>query len=201
MCAIIASMAVRKVVQAGHPALKTKNKEITDFSSPLFKKLIKDLKDTMYKTDLVGIAAPQIAENYAVFITHPRQTVHRKVVNVDELRVYINPKITSHSKKRSIVFEGCGSVISANLFGPVSRPNKIRIEAFGEKGNRFSLVADGLLARVIQHELDHLTGMEFVQKVSDYSKIFDKKYYYKNIRNSKEQRGASRITKIEYKKL
>lgn len=194
-------MAVRKVTQAGHPALKTKNKKVANFKSPQIKKLIKDLKDTMYKAGLVGIAAPQIGENYMIFLTHPRKTAHRRVINSDELRIYINPKIANYSKGKNIIFEGCGSVISANLFGPVSRSKEVRIEAFDENGLKFSLLTDGILARVIQHEYDHLTGVEFIQKVSDYNKIFDKKYYYKNIRNSKEQKEASKITKIEYKKL
>ncbi len=194
-------MAVKKVVQAGHPALKTKNQKIIDFKSPVLNKLIKDLRDTMYKTGLIGIAAPQIGENYMVFITHPRSTNARKLLNEDSLRIYVNPKITYSSKDKIIIYEGCGSLIDANLFGPVSRPGEVKVNAFDEKGKPFSLLANGILARVIQHEQDHLLGTEFIQKVDDYNKIFDKAYYYKNIKNSKEQKEVSKITKIEYKLL
>ncbi|MEK7573644.1 MAG: peptide deformylase [Patescibacteria group bacterium] len=192
---------VKKVVQAGHPALRGKNKIITDFKSPKFKKLLKDLKDTMHKAGLVGIAAPQIAENYMVFLTHPRNTKARKLPKTDKLRVYINPKIKFKSKKENVIYEGCGSVASGKLFGPVSRPSEIVVEAYDENGKKFSLACDGILARVIQHEIDHLLGTEFISKVSDYKKIMSHEYYKKNIRNSALQRKNSKITKIEYKSL
>ena len=67
-------MAVKTVIQAGHPKLKTKNKEIVNVSLPKIKKLRKDLIDTMSKASLIGIAAPQIAQNYMIFATHPRKT-------------------------------------------------------------------------------------------------------------------------------
>ena len=142
-------MAIRPVIQAGHASLKKKNKLIKNFSSPDVKKLIKDLKDTMYETDLVGIAAPQIAKNYMVFVTHPRNTKSRKLFKEDILRVYINPKIKKFSKRKIVIYEGCGSVVNGQIFGPVLRAKEIEIEAFDEDGNKFSLTCDGLLARVI----------------------------------------------------
>lgn len=194
-------MSVRKVTQIGHPSLKAKNKIVRYLKSSVIKKLIKDLKDTMYKTDLVGIAAPQIAENYMVFVTHPRNTKTRKLFREDICRVYINPKITKLSKEEVVVYEGCGSLDEGRIFGPVIRPKEIKIEAFDENGNKFLLVCDGLLARVIQHEYDHLVGVEFIQKVSDYNKLLEKTFYLKTIRNSKAQKDASKITKIEYKRF
>ncbi len=190
-------MAVRKVIQIGHPALKLKNRKIDSFSSPTLKKLIKDLKDTMYKTELVGIAASQIGENYMVFVTHPRNTKSRKLGKEDICRIYINPRIIKFSKEESIIYEGCGSVIEGFLFGPVLRPKEVEAEAFDEKGQKFRLLCDGLLARVIQHEYDHLMGIEFIQKVQDYGKLLSREFYKKIIRNSKEQKEAMKITKIE----
>lgn len=191
-------MAVRRVIKAGDLRLKAKNKIINNIDSPEIKKLIKDLTSTMYKVDLIGIAAPQIGENYSVFITHPRSTKARKLGKTDDLRVYINPVITFESDKKSLIYEGCGSVSD---FGPVIRPIEIEVQAINEKGEKFSLRCDGILARVIQHEMDHLNGIEFIQKVSDYSKIIVQEHYRKNIRNSKEQLAASQTTKIEYKLL
>lgn len=194
-------MAVRKVIQAGHPSLKAKNKIITSFTSKELKKLISNLKDIMYKTGLIGIAAPQIAQNYMVFVTHPRNTKARKLPKTDKFRVYINPKISYYSKRVNLIYEGCGSVIEGALFGPVTRPEKVEVTACDEEGNKFSLKADGILARLIQHEYDHLIGVEFIQKVDDYAKLLSEEYYRKNIRNSKKQKDASKITKIEYKKF
>lgn len=134
-------MAVRKVIQAGHPSLKEKNNKLVSFTSKKLNKLIKDLKDTMYKAGLIGIAAPQIAENYMVFVTHPRTTKARKAKlgKKDKFRVYINPKITYYSKNQSMIYEGCGSVVNGGLFGPVKRPRELTVEAIDEKGKKFSL--------------------------------------------------------------
>jgi peptide deformylase len=76
------------------------------------------------------------------------------------------------------------------------RSKEITIEACDENGKIFSLVCDGLLARVIQHESDHLKGVEFIQKVADYSKMLSGKFYRSTMRSSKEQLEALKISKI-----
>ena len=194
-------MSVRKIIEIGHHLLKLKNKKVVDFKSKELKKLVEDLIDTMKKVDLIGIAAPQIAENYQVFITEPRRTKARKLGKDDKLRVYINPKITYFSKEKSVIYEGCGCIPQTSIFGPVERSKEIEIEAFDLAGDKFRLRCDGLLARVILHEYDHLQGIEFLEKVTDNRKLLSWQFYLKNIRNSKEQLKASKISKIEYKKL
>jgi len=194
-------MAVRKTIQIGDPRLKAKNLVVKDFNDPRVKKVIQDLKDTMIKNDLVGMAAPQVGYNYKIFITQPKKTKYRKLPKGDKLRIYINPKIIKLSKEQSIGYEGCGSVLNGNLFGPVKRSREIIIEAFNEKEERFQLRCDGILARVIQHENDHMVGIEFTEKIFDYKKLVAREFYIKNIRNSKEQLRASNITVVEYKKL
>lgn len=192
---------VRKLIQVGDPVLRRKNRIVRSFRSSKIKKIIENLKDSMYKAKLVGIAAPQIGENYMVFLTHPRNTKARSLPKTDKLRVYINPKIAFVSERNSVIYEGCGSVAKGDLFGPVSRPSEIEIEAFDEKGRKFRLHCDGILARVIQHEVGHLMGEEFISKVSDYDKIVSLKNYKKDIRNSALQKKNSMITKIVYKNL
>lgn len=187
-------MAVRKTLQIGDPKLKAKNTPVKEIKSTKVSKLIKDLTDTMRKNELVGIAAPQIGENYQVFITEVRKTKSRSVKEIDELRVFINPKITNFSKVENLIYEGCGSVLNGNLFGPVKRPKEIIVEAIDKKGKRFQLKCDGLLARVIQHEYDHLNGIEFTEKVSDYKKLMDYEHYKKYIRKSPLQIANSKIT-------
>lgn len=192
-------MAVKKTIQAGDPRLKNKNKEIKNFKSPVLKRLIKDLTDSMNKAGLIGIAAPQIGENYAVFVTHPRNTKARRLGKTDKLRIYINPEIIHKSKKENVIYEGCGSVVAGDLFGPVKRPEEIQVTAWDQNGEKFSIRCNGILARVIQHEYDHLMGIEFIEKVSDYRKVIVGDYYRKNIRNSKVQKQNSLITKIEFR--
>lgn len=195
---------IRELIQAGHPALKAKNKQVTDFNAPEIKQLITDLTETMHDAGLVGIAAPQIAENYLAFVTEPRQTDTRPADQADELRVYFNPRIVASSKEKSIIYEGCGSIArgtDVELFGPVSRPREITVEAYDENGDKFQLRCDGLLARVIQHEYDHIHGIEYIEKVSDYSKMVSKEHYMNHIKQSQEQTENSIITIKEYKKL
>lgn len=99
----------------------------------------------MSKNGLIGIAAPQIAENYTVFVTHPRNTKTRNLGIVDKFRVYINPKITFFSDDQIIIYEGCGCV--PDLFGPVLRAKEIEIEAYNEKNKKYKLRCDGILSR------------------------------------------------------
>lgn len=194
-------MAIRTTIQAGHPSLKKKNEQVVDFTSKTFIKLQKDLIDTMNKTDLIGIAAPQIAANYMVFVTHARNTKFRNLGKEDTLRFYINPKITYESKTKSLIYEGCGSIVSGDLFGSVVRPKVVEIEALDEHGEKFKLKCDGILARVILHEYDHLMGIEFIEKISDYKKVLVGEHYRETIKNSKQQKQNSLITKVLYKKI
>ena len=128
--------------------------------------------------DLVGIAAPQIGENVRIFVTEVRETKYRKE-GADKLRVFINPKIINVSEETNEDYEGCGSVASAQLFAPVRRPEEITVEAIDESGNTFTYTAKGLLARVIQHEIDHLDGILFSEKISNLKKIMSREEYIK----------------------
>ena len=180
-------MSIRKTIQIGDPKLHAKNEIVKDFRSKKVKRVIKDLVDTMLENGLVGMAAPQIAENYKIFVTEPRETKTRKAENTDTLRVFINPKIIEFSKKETIIYEGCGSVISGQLFGPVKRSEEIVVEAYSEDGKKFRLTCNGLLARVILHENDHLNGVEFTEKIYDYRELLDKEHYLKMMKTRKEK--------------
>ena len=195
-------MAVRKILQIGDPRLKAKNNLIDDFKSSKLKKVIKDLVETMQASGLlVGIAAPQIGENLKIIITEIRETKTRVGLQTDELRIYINPKIIFYSKAKNVAYEGCGSVVQANLFGPVERSKEIVVEAFNPDGHKFRLRCDGLLGRVIQHEYNHLSGIEFTEKIINYKKLMDRDFYIQKIKNSKLQIKTSVITIKELSEL
>ena len=173
---------IRKTIQIGNPALKAINAEIVDFSDSKLHELIQDLTDTMHDKELVGIAACQIGENYKVFITEPRETKTRLKDQADELRVYINPKIVDQSTEKVVIYEGCGSVEKGQLFGPVERPKTVTVEALDINCKKFSFTADGILGRVIQHEVDHLNGIEFLVKVVNQSKMLALEQYLEQIK-------------------
>ncbi len=171
-------MIIKEVTQIGNPILKSKAKFVSNIDSKETQQVVTDLIDSMHYHDLVGMAASQIGEKLRIFVTEVRKTKYRDE-DANKLRVFINPKITWFSKKQIVIYEGCGSVAYGNLFAPVRRPEKIEVEAFDEKGNSFRLKASGLLSRVIQHEYDHLEGIEFTEKISDMKKIMSKGEYLK----------------------
>lgn len=190
-------MTIRQSIQLGDPRLKAKNKAILDFADSTFKHVVRDLVDTMHQLDLIGMAAPQIGENYLIFVTEPRKTKVRPADQSDKLRVYINPKIVYTSKENSILYEGCGSVVKdreSTIFGPVNRPKIVTVEAFDLNGKKFRITADGILGRVLQHEMDHLIGIEFIEKISDYRKMLSKEFYISKIKPDPEFIKASKIT-------
>lgn len=171
-------MIIRSVTQVGNPVIRKKSKKVDLIKSPEIKKIIKDLVDTMRSANLVGMAAPQIGINLRIFVTEIRTTTLRKTKDLDSLRVFINPKIISKSKKQVSGFEGCGSVASAGIFSKVSRSSQITVEAFNEKNEKFVVKANGLLARVIQHEYDHLEGIVFLDK-GDNKTLMSREEYLK----------------------
>jgi len=171
-------MIIKELTQVGNPILKSKAKSVSSIGSKETQGVVTNLIDSIHYHDLVGMAASQIGEKLRIFVTELRKTKFRDE-DTDKLRVYINPKITWFSKKQVVIYEGCGSVAYGNLFGPVRRPEKIEVEAFDEKGNSFRLRAGGLLSRVIQHEYDHLEGIEFTEKITDMRKIMSLGEYLK----------------------
>lgn len=159
-------MIVKNATQVGNKIIRARSVEIVDPKSKSARKVVTDLIDSMRHHDLVGMAAPQIGKGVRVFVTEIRQTKLRKRdgINLDPLKVFINPRILSISKKEVKDWEGCGSIATANLFGLVKRPASVEIEALDERGIKFRLKAKNLLARVIQHEMDHLNGIVFVDR-------------------------------------
>lgn len=171
-------MIIKEIIQIGNPILSRKSEFVIDISSRETKKVITNLSDSVRYHDLIGMAASQIGEKLRIFVTEVRKTKYRNL-KMDKLRIYINPKIIWSSKKEVVIYEGCGSVAYAKLFAPVKRPEKIVIKAIDENGNEFELKADGMLSRVIQHEYDHLDGIEFTEKITDMRKIMSSEEYKK----------------------
>ena len=171
-------MSIKKAVQIGNKIIRKKSAAVKDVSSKDVQKTIKDLVDSMRHNNLVGMAAPQIGKNYRIFVSEIRKTTYRKNIDKNDcLKIFINPKITWQSKKQADGYEGCGSVVSAQLFGSVKRATSIICEALDENGRPFKIKASGFLARIIQHEIDHLGGVVFIDRVSDTRTLLDKQTY------------------------
>lgn len=156
-------MIVKEVAQVGNKVIRTRASNVPNVRTKAVQKTIDDLVDSMRFYELVGMAAPQIGESLRIFVTEIRNTTLRKTdnANIDDLRVFINPKIVSTSTKETKDWEGCGSVAASSLFGLVKRPHSLVVKAIDRTGVPFQMKANGLLARIIQHEMDHLNGKVF----------------------------------------
>jgi len=174
-------MIIKDIIQIGNPLLSRKSKSVAKINAKETQKVITNLVDSVRYHGLIGMAASQIGGKLRIFVTEVRNTKYRNLKK-DELRIYVNPKIVQLSKKQTVIYEGCGSVAYAKLFAPVKRPEKIIIEARDRNGDKFRLEADGMLARVIQHEYDHLDGIEFTEKITDMRKIMSLGEYKKMIK-------------------
>lgn len=165
---------IKPLVQIGDPRVRVKSKNIklSEINSPEVKRLIKNLTDTMRKTGLIGIAAPQIGVNLNVFVTELRPTSSRANIKIrDKLRVFINPRLVDLTGRETVLMEGCGSLSFGGLFGPVRRPSRVTVAALNEQGEKFELKATGLMAKLIQHEYDHLQGIICLDKFIETRKV------------------------------
>lgn len=160
-------MIIEHATQIGNPAIRRRSVPVPRTSAPLAKRIARNLIDSMRYHDLVGMAAPQIGINLRIFVTEIRKTQARDPKKADAVRVFINPKIVHRSRAQEIDGEGCGSVAYGGIFGDVRRSRTVTVEAFDENGRKFTLRAAGLLARIIQHENDHLEGKVFLDRMSD----------------------------------
>ncbi len=184
-------MVIKPPTQVGNPLIRKRCKavKLSDITNETTRKIIRDLIDSMRHHDLVGMAANQIGQNARIFVVEVRKSSHRKndhAFKPEPLRVFINPKIVYTSEKTKLDWEGCGSVAEAGLFGKVRRPNSVTVEAWNDKGEKFSIEAKGLLARIIQHEMDHLNGVVFVDKCD--SKTYMSRNEYLMMRKPKRSR-------------
>ena len=142
--------------------------------------LVTDMAETMYAAPGIGLAAIQVDVHLEVIVMDISETR-------DQLRVFINPEIVKSEGELEEDFEGCLSV--KDVYGKVPRYNKIRMRALNEKGQELRVKAEGFLARVLQHEVDHCNGLVFVDHIKD-----KKDAFY-------ELTGDGKLMKIAYEKV
>ena len=163
-------MTVRKVIKMGNPLLREVAKEFTkdEILSGDMQDLITDMWDTMYAYDGIGLAAPQIGLSRQLAVIHLEEDSERYPDLVESKKFIIfNPSITVLDETKQEFWEGCLSV--PGLRGPVSRPRKIKVDYLDENAKENSIELEDFLATVFQHELDHLFGKLFVDRMEDIS--------------------------------
>jgi len=129
---------------------------VTVFDDRL-KKLVADMAETMYDAPGVGLAASQVDEHIQLIVIDVSETQKA-------LQVLINPEIVWMSEEKTVYDEGCLSV--PGIYDGVERPSQVKVRALDVNGQPFELHADGLLAVCVQHEMDHLKGIVFVEYLS-----------------------------------
>ncbi len=136
-----------------------------DLLSGKYKQLIADMAETMYSSDGVGIAAPQVRESIQLCVIAKQYNP----MNLDQDLVLINPVWEKLSILKKTDEEGCLSV--PNIYGKVRRYTKIKVKALDKTGKPVNFIAKDFPARVIQHEVDHLNGILFIEKAKNLHKI------------------------------
>ncbi|MBI5504210.1 MAG: peptide deformylase [Deltaproteobacteria bacterium] len=165
-------MAVRPVLTIGNPVLRQVARELTreEILCADVKTLVADMIETMHHEEGIGIAAPQVGESVQVAVIEVAVDSERYPdTNPFELAVFVNPRITVLDATEQAYWEGCLSV--PDLRGLVHRPRMVRVDYLNLDAEPASIVADGFLATVFQHELDHLDGVLYIDRVRDTRKI------------------------------
>ena len=163
-------MALREIVYLPNPILRKKAKPVTKFDKDL-QALIDDMIETMREAPGVGLAAPQInlpmqlaVIEYAEDQDEDEEKAEDAPPPEKKLFVIINPEITKRSEEKVLGVEGCLSI--PGLIGEVERHESVQVKALNRHGNPFKIKAEGWLARIFQHEIDHLNGVLFTDKAT-----------------------------------
>jgi len=170
-------MAVLEIIQPDNPILRKKAIKVqpSSFKSEKFQSLIDDMIETMGAANGVGLAGPQVAQSLRVIVIRLPDTTEEDREeygdNAGKVFVVANPKIIKSSRDMVMGVEGCLSL--PGLLGEVERPDMVVVTGQDRHGKDFRIKAKGWLARVFQHEIDHLEGTLFIDLTEDVWHISD----------------------------
>lgn len=168
-----------QILQLGNPTLRKKAAIVKNIQAENIQKLINTLLKIVIEVDGIGIAAPQINKSYQVFIvaSHPNKR-YPKAPKIKPLMV-INPKIISHSRAVIKDWEGCLSI--PGVRDSIPRYKSIEVEYYTRSGGKIREKLTGFIARIFQHEYDHLNGLVFLDRLKNNKNIITDKEYQKLI--------------------
>jgi peptide deformylase len=163
-------MPILKIITNPNQLLRKKSEKINlrEIGSKKFKKFCSAMVETMIKKDGIGLAAPQVGKNIRLIVINTKE----------EKIIMVNPEILKRSILKEWKEEGCLSV--PDIFGLVKRSKKITCLYYDSAGIKKKIKGEGLLARVIQHEVDHLDGILFIDKAKEIKKITSEKFEFEN---------------------
>ncbi len=179
-------MKILTRTQFGNPILRSKAKKVSlnFLKTTKGRKLIKAMIYTMRKSHGVGLAAPQIGEPLQLAVMEMRPTKDRPELKHKGPIVVANPKILAYSKGKISGWEGCLSIYSVRA--KVSRPKSITVTYLNVDGKKVVEKASGLWARIFQHEIDHLNGIAYMDRIEDTKTIMTLSEFKKRILKKKK---------------
>lgn len=154
-------MSVQPLCVAPHPVLRRSARRVEVFGDDL-QQMARDMIETMYANDGIGLAAPQIGQDLQLFIANPSQQRGREVI-------VVNPVLES-AEGQAAVIEGCLSL--PNVWERVKRAARVRLRGQDAAGAPLAIEADGLMAIVLQHEFDHLQGRLFIDRLPWFRRLY-----------------------------
>jgi len=164
-------MAIRKIARMGHDILKQVSRPVADPTAPAIARLAQDLIDTCEDIGGNGIAAPQVYESLRMFVFRIRPDIVPAGAAIKPIpwTAVINPKLTFLGEETKLYWERCLSL--PGLYGQAERFTHLRMDAVGLDGKPFAITARYFVARLIQHEYDHLDGILYPMRMTDMSTL------------------------------
>lgn len=170
---------VMKIAELGNPILRLLSQPVTDVADPDVQTLIDNLIHTAIQTNGVGIAAPQVAKSFQLFIVASRPNLRYLHAPIMEPTPMINPQIIAMSDEQAVGWEGCLSV--PGLRGQVKRAKEVEVRWCDRYGKEHQQVFTDFVARIIQHEYDHLNGKVFIDRVATTMDLMSESEYHARV--------------------
>ena len=172
-----------KIAKLGENVLRLKAKKVKDIKSDETQKIISTMVETLKKSNGVGLAAPQISISKQIMIISSKPNVRYPNAPIMKDLVLINPKIIKTSKKKNKDWEGCLSI--PGIRAKVPRHNKIKVKYKTLENKKKTIVFKDFIARIFQHEYDHLIGLAYIDRVKSNKDIISEEVYFKTIISQK----------------
>lgn len=172
-----------KISKLGEKILRLKAKKVKDIKSDETQKIISIMLETLKKSNGVGIAAPQISISKQIMIISSKPNIRYPNAPIMKDLVLINPKIIKTSKKKNKDWEGCLSI--PGIRAKIARYNKIKVKYKTLENKKKTIVFKDFIARIFQHEYDHLIGLAYIDRVKSNKDIISEEVYFKTIISQK----------------
>ncbi len=181
---------ILEITELGNPVLRQRASEVEDLSDQKVKTFIDDLIETCKDSNGVGIAAPQVNASKRIFIISSRP--NPRYPNAPELGpiALINPEIKSFSQEKEKDWEGCLSI--PGIRGLVPRHKTIKVKYLTREGKEVEIEFTDFIARIFQHELDHLDGIVFLDRIDNNKELVTEKEYQKLMTKEMEDRDLEK---------